>query len=225
MIVIIDYGLGNLRSIQNMLGVAGSPALISSDIVEIEKAEKLILPGVGAFDKAIGNIEALGLRPVLERAALIEKKPILGICLGMQLLTRCSEEGKLEGLGFIDGETVRFSLNADGGSLKIPHMGWNTVQLRKPSRLFENMPWPARFYFVHSYHVILRHEDGGVGTTVHGREFVSVIEKDNICGVQFHPEKSHKYGLRLLQNFAEYESAIAGGQDVKDAGYALPASE
>ncbi|WP_202882174.1 imidazole glycerol phosphate synthase subunit HisH [Candidatus Manganitrophus noduliformans] len=200
-IVIVDYGMGNVGSIQNMLKHLGVESVISSQISEIQSADKLILSGVGAFDTAVKNIHERNLLPALNHRVLKEKKPVLGICLGMQLLTQRSEEGKLAGLGWIEGETIRFKL--DGSQkLKVPHMGWNPVAVQKESPLFQEMPAEPRFYFVHSYHVVCKKEDA-LCTTHHGYDFVSAVEKENIYGTQFHPEKSHKFGLQLLKNFAE----------------------
>jgi len=129
---------------------------------------------------------------------------VLGVCLGMQLLTRSSEEGKLPGLGWIEGKTVRFKFGAEHVGLKVPHMGWNTVQFRPDARLSKGLEQEARFYFVHSYHVVCEHDSSIAGETVHGYQFSSAVQQDNIFGVQFHPEKSHKFGLQLLKNFVEY---------------------
>jgi len=203
LIVIVDYGMGNLRSIQNMLKAVDTDSTISSNIEDIQKASKLILPGVGAFDSAVRNIEKLGLSEILSDKVLNNKIPILGICLGLQLLTKRSEEGALKGLGFIEGETVHFNINDKQNRLKIPHMGWNTVRIMKDSRLFDKMYDEPKFYFVHSYHVHCCNDEDILCSTQHGCEFTSAVEKDNVFGVQFHPEKSHKFGMKLLKNFAE----------------------
>ncbi len=202
MIVIIDYGMGNLGSIANMLKKIGTQVVVSSNSAVIGQAEKLILPGVGAFDQGMKSVNNSGLLPLLTDRVLKNKIPILGICLGMQLLTQKSEEGTLPGLGWIDAETVRFNFNGKA-NLKIPHMGWNTVKLCKDSPLFSEMYPDPRFYFVHSYHVVCRREQDIVTRTFHGYEFVSSFAKENIVGVQFHPEKSHKFGMRFLKNFVE----------------------
>jgi len=200
-IIIIDYGLGNLGSIRNMLKKIGAEGAISSNVSDIERAEKLILPGVGNFDQGMRNLEALGLVPVLENKVIQKKTPILGICLGMQLFARKSEEGKSTGLGWIDAEVVRFKFDDKERHLKIPHMGWNLVEIRQKNPLFEEMYPEPRFYFVHSYYVICKNESDILTKTFHGYEFVSAIKKENIYGVQFHPEKSHKFGMKLLDNF------------------------
>lgn len=204
MIVVVDYGVGNLSSIGNMLKKIGAEAIISSDRNVIASADKLILPGVGAFDNGIQNLKDRNLVDVLNERVLGAKVPILGICLGMQLLTKSSEEGKLPGLGWIEAETKKFSLELVNSSLKIPHMGWNFVEvLREDSYLFSDMPEESRFYFVHSYHVVCSNPSDVVALTKHGYQFSSVVQKGNILGVQFHPEKSHKFGMKLLKNFSE----------------------
>ncbi len=201
MIVIIDYGMGNLGSIFNMLKKIGAPAEISGDPPKIFSAEKLILPGVGAFDHGMKNLRERGLIPILNKRVLEEKCPILGICLGMQLLTQCSEEGTLPGLGWIAAKTRHFRFSDGMARLKIPHMGWNEVQPVTAAPLFDGYEGIPRFYFVHSYHVCCEDTQDILGTTIYGYEFVSSVKHDNILGTQFHPEKSHKYGLQLLKNF------------------------
>lgn len=202
MIVIVDYQMGNLGSIANALKKLGFSAMISSDANRISKADKLILPGVGAFDNGMKNIINLGLVDILNQKVQIEKTPVLGICLGMQLLTQKSEEGSLPGLGYIKGETVRFKFDEDWG-LHIPHMGWNTIEIKKNSYLFSKMYDEPRFYFVHSYYVVCDNYEEVIAKTRYGLEFISAIQKDNIVGTQFHPEKSQKFGLKILKNFAE----------------------
>jgi glutamine amidotransferase len=204
MVIIVDYGMGNLGSIENMLKKVGIEAVVSSDKTMIKKADKLILPGVGAFDNGMKNLTERGLIPLLNEKALQEKTPILGLCLGMQLFTRHSEEGKLPGLGWMDAETVSFKFGGANANLKVPHMGWNTIQICQPHPLFVEMDTETRFYFVHSYHVICRDTTAVLAQTDYGYVFTSAIAKENILGVQFHPEKSHKFGLKLFKNFAEY---------------------
>ena len=202
-IIIIDYGTGNIGSIQNMLKYIGVKSRITRDISDIEKADKLILSGVGAFDSGMKNINDAGLKPLLYKKVFGERVPILGICLGMQLFTKNSEEGKLPGLGWIEAETVRFKFNGQASRLKVPHMGWNLVNTKKPSVLFQDMYEEPRFYFVHSYHVVLNNRKDLLCSTHYGYDFGSALECGNIYGVQFHPEKSHKFGIKLLRNFAE----------------------
>lgn len=202
-IVIVDYSLGNTGSILNMLKRVGVEAVISSDPDVIGQADKLVLPGVGSFDQGMANLLSLGLISVLREKVLTQSIPILGICLGMQLMTRSSEEGSNPGLGWINGRTVRFrhELNTN---FKIPHMGWNKVVPRKESVLLNDLGDDARFYFVHSYHVFCDEQVDVLAVTNYGYEFVSAFQHGNVFGVQFHPEKSHKYGMKLLKNFVEY---------------------
>lgn len=202
MIAIIDYGAGNPGSILNMLTHLGIEAVITAEADAIVSAERIILPGVGAFDEAMTNLDRSGLIPTLEKQVHERKVPLLGICLGMQLLTKRSEEGRLAGLGWLDAETVRFRLGEVHGKLKIPHMGWNSVEVLRSSSILDDRYDGSRFYFVHSYHVRCAHEENVLATTTHGERFHSAVIRGNIYGTQFHPEKSHKYGLRLLENFA-----------------------
>jgi glutamine amidotransferase len=204
MIAIIDYGLGNLGSIANMLKKVSARTTISSDPAVIAQANKLILPGVGAFDAGMKNLEARGLIPLLNAQVQEKKVPILGVCLGMQLLSRRSEEGQLPGLGWLDAETIRFKFDYASANLKIPHMGWNRLTVCQPHPLFADIDAEIRFYFVHSYHVVCSDPDNVLAQTTYGFDFTSAVVKDNIMGVQFHPEKSHKFGMRLLKNFAEW---------------------
>ena len=201
MITIVDYGMGNLGSLSNMFKRIGVESEITSDHEKLLKAKKILLPGVGAFDAAMERINAGGFREVLDKKALDEKIPVLGICLGMQLLTNSSEEGKLPGLGWIPARTIKFSFAKDS-KLKVPHMGWNLVYEKNPSPLTRDLPAEPRFYFVHSYFVQAEDNRHVLATTIHGVEFNSIIQKENIFGAQFHPEKSHKFGMKLLENFA-----------------------
>jgi glutamine amidotransferase len=202
MITIIDYGAGNLASIRNMLRTLDVDSQVTGDPEEIRKAEKLILPGVGAFDHGMSNLNRLGLVDVLHEKVLTERTPILGICLGVQLFTKRSDEGELAGLGWVDAETVRFEKTALSAHERIPHMGWCEVEENIPCKLFQNMPAEPRFYFVHSYHLKCNHVDDAKLAASYGYSFTSGIEKDNIFGVQFHPEKSHRFGKQLLANYA-----------------------
>ncbi len=203
MIILIDYGMGNLGSILNMLKKVGAQAKVSSDVQEIADAEKLILPGVGAFDTGMQRLAELGLIDVLNEKVLQRKTPTLGVCLGMQLLMKCSAEGSLPGLGWIDGETIHFQFDPRETHLKIPHMGWNTVTIQNPGALFKDLGPDARFYFVHSFHVVCNDPQDVVALTHHGYDFASAVQRDNIMGVQFHPEKSHKFGMKIYKNFVE----------------------
>ena len=202
MIVIVDYGMGNLSSIRNMLKKVGSSAVISSSPETVAEATKIILPGIGAFDNAMDNIESRKLRDVLDKKALVEKVPVLGICLGMQILMRGSAEGVRPGLGWIEGEVKKFNFVNGQASMKVPHMGWNFAIATDPKSIFQGLEQP-RFYFVHSYFVSCDRPENVLATTCYGNEFVSAVHKGNIMGTQFHPEKSHKYGMQLLKNFTQ----------------------
>ena len=202
MITIIDYGIGNLGSIKNMLKKAGVKSRISATEEEIADAEKLILPGVGAFDYGMSQLKASPYYETLNKRVLEDKIPVLGICLGAQLLTEGSEEGELPGLGWIKGKTIKFREEKMDKSLKVPHMGWNEVETQKDSKLFEDMFEEPRFYFVHTYHIKCEEEKDVLVRSTYGYNFIAGVENENVVGVQFHPEKSHKFGLKLLTNFA-----------------------
>lgn len=204
MLTIVDYGVGNLASIKNMLKKAGHDAVISSEAGVIGQADKLILPGVGAFDTCAEKLQASGLIDTLDRKVLQEGTPVLGVCVGMQLLMEKSEEGVLPGLGWIQGEVIRFRQERMPAGTKIPHMGWTNVEICKGSRLFTDMYEEPRFYFVHSYHSVPQREEDALVKADYGYSFTAGVEKDNIMGVQFHPEKSHKFGMKLLSNFVNY---------------------
>ena len=199
--IIVDNGMGNLGSIVNMIKKIGYKSQYTANIEQIKKAKKLILPGVGSFDKGMSNLANLGLIDVLNKKVLEEKTPILGICLGMQLMTNMSEEGDLAGFGWINAEVKKFSFN--DLNLKVPHMGWNTIRAEKESKIFQGFSEEIRAYFVHSYYVKCYQNEDILATTEYGIKFVSACQHDNIYGMQFHPEKSHKFGLKLLKNFIE----------------------
>lgn len=199
MISIVDYGMGNLGSIRNMFRRIGVHAEIAADAAALEQASKILLPGVGAFDSAMQRINESGLRAVLDYKALEERIPVMGICLGMQLLTRGSEEGRLPGLGWVPAATRRFPA---GPGLKVPHMGWNAVRVVNDSSLVTGLASDARYYFVHSYYVHADDRRDAVLTAHHGVTFDAAIARDNLFGAQFHPEKSHRYGMNFLGNFA-----------------------
>lgn len=203
MISIVNYGIGNIGSVANMLDHIGAKAALASSIAEIEQAEALLLPGVGNFGLAMQTLAQLGFVEPLRRKVLEEHTPILGICLGMQLLGRASEEADgVPGLGFIDAEFVKFR-PADT-ALKVPHMGWNTVAVQSPNPLLAQDGSEQRFYFVHSYYARCNNPSEIVATTKYDGEFVCAYGRENIWGVQFHPEKSHKFGMKLLKNFADF---------------------
>lgn len=201
MVGIINYGLGNLGSIQNMLKVIGEKSVISSDVDTLEKCDRYILPGVGAFDAGVNKLNETGLSEFIKRIACIDKKPVLGICLGMQLLGRKSEEGKLPGLGLIPFDNIRFHL--DDTNLRVPHMGWDIVEFKQETPLIRNLQGQQRYYFVHSYHAKCDIEENVLMTCEYGYEFAAAVVKENIMGVQFHPEKSHDFGMALLKNFVK----------------------
>lgn len=201
MLIIVDYGLGNVNSIQNMLKKIGVKSSISGNKKDILNAEKLILPGVGAFDTGINNLKRNGLKDILDYKAMQDKIPILGICLGMQLMCNKSEEGTCGGLSWFDVNLIKF--NTDNG-LKVPHMNWSSTSPIKDSKLLQDFDVNAKFYHVHSYHIKGYPSEAILESEYQGFKFVSALQKDNIIGVQFHPEKSHKYGMQLLSNFNRY---------------------
>jgi len=202
MIGVVDYGVANLGSIINMLHKVGAQAEAISSPDTIEQVEKIILPGVGSFDHGIEALSQLDLIEALKRRVLNDGVPLLGICLGMQLLGKASEEGKQEGLGLIDGKCVRFDFNNDK-TLKVPHMGWNKLISKRENRIFCGLEERARFYFVHSYHFRCVDSSDILATANYGIEFTAMVQRGNVWGVQFHPEKSHRFGLTLLRNFVE----------------------
>lgn len=197
-IVVVDYDMGNVGSIVNMLKKIGHAAEVSSAPEAIGRADRLILPGVGSFDAGMANIRARGLVDVLHEKVVVEQTPVLGICLGMQLLGEGSHEGTSAGLGWIPAESVKLSSEA----LRVPHMGWNELTLARPHWLFEGEPADMRFYFVHSYHVVCKDPQHLIATTHYGIDVAAAVARDHILGVQFHPEKSHRFGMQLLRNFA-----------------------
>jgi len=202
MITIIDFNAGNLRSVQNMLRTIGSESKIASTPAEIEDATKIILPGVGHFNFGMQSLIDRGLIDVLNEKVLVQKTPVLGICLGAQLLTRGSEEGELPGLGWIDADTKAFDRSKLNAALRVPHMGWADTEFRESSCLCAGVDETPRYYYVHAYHIVCDNEADELCHAVHGYRFVAGVEKENIAGVQFHPEKSHRFGKRLLDNFS-----------------------
>lgn len=199
MIVIIDYGVGNIGSISSMLNKIGAKSMVSCKDSDIQNASKIILPGIGAFDKAMSELNNRDLISSLRKAVIENNKPVLGICLGAQILGNSSEEGELPGLGWINMEVKRFS----NPSLRIPHMGWNFVKPTRNSLLFDlESSHESRFYFVHSYYMSCKSNKDIIALSYYGDDFACAVNKNNIFGVQFHPEKSHKFGFNLLQKFA-----------------------
>ena len=202
MIGVLDCGIGNIGSILNMLKKVGVEGRAVESGMEIDACDKLILPGVGAFDTGMALLSMNGRREALDKAATAGKA-ILGICLGMQLLGRCSEEGKKEGLGYLPFSLVRFGQEQQP-ALKIPHMGWNEVRILHPdATLAQNMEPEPRFYFVHSYYAVCDHPDDVLMTCDYGETFAAAVYRNNIWGVQFHPEKSHRFGMCIMRNFAK----------------------
>jgi imidazole glycerol-phosphate synthase subunit HisH len=199
-IVIIDYGLGNLHSVYKKIRNIGYLAKVTNDWKEVQNADKIILPGVGHFGKAMDNLRALGLMEVLNEQVLIKQKNIIGICLGMQLLANESEEGNRKGLGWIDAHVQRFRIN-DTLKYKIPLIGWNQIEVSKSSRLMKEIDSLSEFYFVHSFHFVCNNKEDILNYSDYEYRFVSAVEKNNIFGVQYHPEKSHDIGEKLLSNF------------------------
>lgn len=202
-IVIVDYGVGNLGSIANMLKKIGASVAISSDLDVVAQADKLILPGVGAFDNGMQNLHARNLVTTLNQRVLEAQVPILGLCIGMQLFARQSEEGQLPGLGWLAAQVVRFKFPPPLPAPKIPHMGWNTITIKRPHPLTANLDSETRFYFVHSYHLVCEQTEDNAAAACYGYEFPAVVARANIMGAQFHPEKSHKFGMQLFRNFVE----------------------
>lgn len=202
MIALVDYGLGNISAFANVYKKINIPVIIAKKADHLLEADKIILPGVGSFDYAMERLNQSGMRETLNELVLNKKIPVLGICVGMQMLALSSEEGKLHGLKWIDAEVKKFDPTSFNQTAFIPHMGWNDVKSAKKSPLFENLEQNARFYFLHSYYFSCNHPGDIIATTDYGIQFSSAVCCDNIYGVQFHPEKSHQWGIQLLKNFA-----------------------
>jgi len=201
MIAIIDYGLGNVSALVNVYKKLNIPAIIVKQAKDLKNANKVILPGVGSFDHAMQRIEKSGMRGLLDEMVLVNNVPVLGICVGMQMLARSSEEGSLSGLGWIDGKVIKFQTSSSAHKLCVPHMGWNSIKPTRSNDLLGGIDISSRFYFLHSYYFHCYRNEDIVAVTDYGGEFVSIVNSGNICGVQFHPEKSHQWGIRLLENF------------------------
>ncbi len=202
MIVIVDYGMGNLGSVLKALKRLNIESKISTNADDIEKASKLILPGVGQFANGILRLKELGYIEILNKKVLKDKTPILGICLGMQLFAKSSEEGNVDGLGWINAEVVRFRIE-DKYKWKVPHMGWNSISIEKDCNILNGVSQDELFYFVHSYHIKCNDNTDILTSTDYSYRFTSAVQKDNIFGTQFHPEKSHDQGMQILANFAK----------------------
>ena len=202
MITVLDYRAGNVNSIKKAFYRLGVDCQISNNNKVIKESQKLILPGVGHFKRGMENLKNSDFFDELNNLVLIEKMPVLGICLGMQLMTKKSEEGNIGGLGWIDADVKLFKFLDGKKKFKIPHIGWNNLKINKKEKLFSGIQDDDMFYFVHSYYASLRDEKDSLSKTSYGLEFVSSFHKNNIFGVQFHPEKSHDQGLKILKNFA-----------------------
>lgn len=202
MISIVDYGMGNIGSLQNMIRRVGGSSCLAGDPESVRAAKKLLLPGIGDFDNAVRRLREKDLWSAIDDKVRNEKVPALCICLGAQLVTEGSEEGHESGFGWILGRTIRFRFDPEI-KLRVPHMGWNDISQRKSSRLFRELPDDPCFYFVHSYHMVADRAEDTLATTNYGYDFASALERDNVYALQFHPEKSHKYGMAVLKNFWE----------------------
>ncbi len=204
MIKIVDYGLGNISAFSNMYKRMNLPAMAAKTAVELEGATKIILPGVGAFDHAMERLDASGMRDTLERLVRVDRVPVLGICVGMQILASGSDEGRLPGLGWVPGRVRAFKNEEQSRNLPLPHMGWNDVAPVSGSHLLDGLESDARFYFLHSYFFECEQQEHVVASCEYGVNFSCAVRAGNVYGVQFHPEKSHHYGALLLKNFAEF---------------------
>ncbi|MDR0691348.1 MAG: imidazole glycerol phosphate synthase subunit HisH [Streptococcaceae bacterium] len=202
-VAVINYGIGNIGSIINMCKKIDVETIEVQNADDLKQAERIILPGVGSFDHGMSKLHELGLDEAIKKAVLVDKKPLLGICLGMQLLGNKSEEGRWSGLGLIDFHCKKFKFDNDL-ELKIPHMGWDVVEFNKDDDvLLSDIKNQQRYYFVHSYYAVCEKEENCLMTCDYEKKFVAVVKKNNIYGVQFHPEKSHQFGMKLLKNFVE----------------------
>lgn len=208
MIVIVDYKTANLGSIVNMFKRIGAPARVAETPAQLEGANAILLPGIGHFDTCARNLRAAGFADALQQPVLERRLPLLGICVGAQLLTRGSEEGDSPGLGWVAADTLRFP-DIARADYKVPHMGWNLVRPTQAHPLFAQFQETPRFYFVHSYYMRCDDAASQLASTEHGVEFASGVVKDNVAGVQFHPEKSHRFGMQLLRNFARASAGMA----------------
>lgn len=202
MIGIIDYGVGNIKAFVNIYNFFDIPFKIVRNISELENVTKIILPGVGSFDHAMTSLQNSGMKEKLDYLVLEKKLPVIGICVGMQMLAKSSDEGVLQGLGWIDGVVKKFDrtkINKD----PLPHMGWNTIDLKKENKIFNNLEENPRYYFLHSYYFECNNKNDVIATAIYGEEFDCIVNHDNIYGIQCHPEKSHHNGIQLLKNFGE----------------------
>ena len=203
MIAIVDYGLGNVQAIANIYSRLGIPAMRATQPKQLREASRILLTGVGAFDWAMSRLDASGMRKALDDEVQVQGKPVLGICVGMQMMARSSEEGSRPGLGWIDAVVQRFRPGPDGQPEFLPHMGWNDVRPVGRHALFRGMDGSQRFYFLHSYYVKVKSTKDVIGEAEYGAPFACAVASENVACVQFHPEKSHAAGIELLRNFAE----------------------
>ena len=203
MIAIVDYGLGNIKAFANIYKQLNVPLIVAKTAADLNDATKIILPGVGAFDHAIQQFNASGLRDRVEQLVLVEKKPLIGICVGMQMLASGSEEGKEQGLNWIRGYVRKLDASLIKYTTRLPHMGWNDVQRRKESPLLKGLQNESAFYFLHSFYFDCQDSDSVLATASYGSEFAAIVNHQNIFGIQCHPEKSHESGIAVLRNFAD----------------------
>ena len=203
MITIIDYGVGNISAFENVYKRLNIPTKVAKTALDLENAEKLILPGVGAFDYAMTQLNNSGMRDKLDNLVQKDCIPVIGICVGMQMMGNRSQEGKLDGLGWINGEILKFDEKLIDQRTKLPHMGWNDVLPRSGEPLFNGLEQDAIFYFLHSFYFKCNDIENSIAKSEYGIQFTSAVKHNNIMGIQFHPEKSHQYGETLLDNFAK----------------------
>ena len=203
MITIIDYGLGNISAFANVYERLNIPIAVARTADDLQAATKIILPGVGAFDHAMSRLNNSGMRETLDKLVSDHQLPVIGICVGMQMLAQSSDEGMLPGLGWIDGTVKKFDVSILNSKTQLPHMGWNTIHPNNANPLLVNFDNNSRFYFLHSYYFQCNNPNDTIATTEYGIQFTSALNHKNIFGVQFHPEKSHQWGIQLLKNFAE----------------------
>ena len=203
MIGLIDYGVGNIRAFANIYKQLDIPHKIASSVADLEGCTKVVLPGVGAFDHAMKKLHESGMKEKLDELVLIKKVPVVGICVGMQMLAKRSDEGTSEGLGWIDGEVKKFDVTKIQYATHLPHMGWNDVVPAKENPILKGLENDAKFYFLHSFYFSCNNQEDAIASTDYGINFTCAVNNSNIFGVQFHPEKSHHYGITLLKNFSE----------------------
>lgn len=202
MITIIDYGSGNINAIANIYEKLRVAYTIAKDPAQVINARKIFLPGVGSFDETISMLDTIGFREVLDKEVLINKVPIIGICVGMQILGESSEEGSLKGLGYIKGKVRKIDSSTITNKPKLPHLGWNSINIEKEHKILQNIDPKLGFYFLHSYYFECADESDILTTSIYGKSFASSVTRKNVFGIQFHPEKSHHNGVNLLHNFA-----------------------